>query len=90
MSFDLRYDDAMGKEVLDKLSGLKGVIVAVAEYYNGCVQYLVKTQTVKDGKHVEGEWIDREFLEILGQKLSRDNITPSGGPSSSDTLPPSI
>ena len=55
MSFDLRYDDAMGKEVLDKLSGLKGVIVAVAEYYNGCVQYLVKTQTVKDGKRVEGE-----------------------------------
>lgn len=74
----------MGKEAQDKLTGLKGIIVAVGEYYNGCVQYLVKPAEIKDGKRIEGEWIDREFLEILGQKLTRENVKPAGGPSSSD------
>ena len=55
----------MSDQVEDKVSGFKGTVTGKCEYLNGCIQYLVKPRVGKDGKMIEGEWIDEQQLEIV-------------------------
>ena len=52
----------LGMQVEDKITGFKGTLTAKAEYITGCTQYLVSPRVDKDGKHVDGRWIDDERL----------------------------
>lgn len=59
----------LGNKIRCKASGLTGIAVSRLEYINGCVQYCVKPKVGKDGKDVEGIYIDRELLEVVGKGL---------------------
>lgn len=65
----------MGVEVKDRVTGLRGIITGKTEYINGCVQWLVKPPVDKDGKLVDGCWIDTVQLEVVGQGISKPENT---------------
>jgi hypothetical protein len=51
-------------EVVDSLTGFKGVITGHADYITGCDQYLVQPAS-KDGDWKEGRWFDQMRLEVV-------------------------
>lgn len=56
-------------EAQDRVTGLRGIITGKTEYINGCVQWLLKPKVDKDGKLVDGCWIDTVQLEYVGPGL---------------------
>lgn len=64
----------MGVEVKDRVTGLRGIITGKTEYINGCIQWLVKPPVDKDGKLVDGCWIDTIQLEVVGQGIAEPEI----------------
>jgi hypothetical protein len=70
----------MGVEARDRVTGLKGIITGKTIYINGCVQWLLKPPVDKDGKLVDGCWIDTIQLEVTGPGISIETpeVTPGG------------
>lgn len=60
----------MGVQVRCRVTGLTGIITGKTEYINGCIQWLLKPPVDKDGKLVEGCWIDTIQLEVIGPGIS--------------------
>ena len=57
----------LGCRAEDTVTGLKGIVIARAEYLNGCIQYCLKpridsTKTT----YPEGEWIDEIQVKRIG------------------------
>ncbi len=65
----------LGQKIRDRVTGLKGIATGRCEYLNGCVQYHLKPALDKDGKMVDGDWIDVTQLEVVGRGIS--TITPA-------------
>jgi len=77
----------MGAKVKDVITGFVGVVTARTEWLSGCVRYLVSPQKLdKEGKPVEGQWIDEQQLGLMtgGVKLA---ARPAGGPKPAATRP---
>jgi hypothetical protein len=55
----------LGDEVKDVVTGLKGIAIGRIEYLNGCVRYDVKPAGLKQGKTIEGEWVDEQQLIVI-------------------------
>lgn len=74
----------LGEEVKDKVTGLKGTVVARCVYLNNCVQFLVQPKVV-DHRIVEGYWIDESQLTIVkppkekSTKYSGERFPNGGG-----------
>lgn len=60
----MSYEIKLGDKVRDKITGWAGVATARCEYLNGCVQFCVQPALDKDGKHVDGRYIDVVQLEV--------------------------
>ncbi len=60
---------ALGTTVRDRVTGFTGLAVAKVEYLNGCVQICVKAPLDKDGKMVDGEYIDISQLEVVDEGI---------------------
>ena len=71
-------------EVKDRISGLKGVIMARCEYLNGCLKYEVQPKGLKDAKMQESYWIDEQQLVIV-KALNAEKSKPGGGPMNTPT-----
>lgn len=70
----------LGDSVKDKVTGLKGIVVAKVEYLNGCIQFCVKPKMKKNGtESPNGEYIDYQQLKIL-KKGNEKEKTRTGGP----------
>ena len=54
-----------GDRVKDRITTLSGVVVSRAEHLFGCNRYWVQPQGLKDGKQIEGMWIDEDSLELV-------------------------
>ena len=52
----------LGELVKDRISGFEGIATGKSEYLYGCVRILVEPKKLKDGKPIEGEWIDEQRL----------------------------
>jgi len=63
----------LGEKVRDEITGFEGIAIARIEYLNGCVRYEVKPKILKDGRPIEGEWIDE-------QQLVAKSKAKTGGP----------
>ena len=55
----------LGGKAKDKITGFSGTITAKCEYLTGCTQYLLQPGTDKDGKYVDGRWMDEDRLEAI-------------------------
>ena len=58
----------LGKLLRCKITGFEGIAVSKVEYLNGCIQYCLKPKTI-DGKMPEGEYIDIQQLEVVGDGI---------------------
>jgi hypothetical protein len=66
----------LGSEVIDVVSGVKGLAVSMAEHISGNVQYAVQPKS-EDGKSMLDAWnIDFQSLEVTGPGLSIRAKTP--------------
>lgn len=63
-----KHDEiTFGDEVRDKISGFKGVVVALTQWFNGCVRVtLAPTEVAKEtGAPKEHQSFDVEQLEVI-------------------------
>lgn len=61
-----------GDSVKDRVTGASGIISVRVEYRSGNLQYHVQPAKVKDGKPMEGFWIDEDALVLVKKsKLER-------------------
>ena len=63
----------LGTTVTDSITGVTGTAVARVEYLNGCLSICVQPKELKDGKPVEGTWVDE-------QQLTSESEAKAGGP----------
>lgn len=75
----------LSDKVRCKVSGFEGIITGRTEYLNGCIQLLVNPRCDKDGKPVDGVWIDEQQLEVLEYNAIdlSGGEKPIGGPQNS-------
>lgn len=78
----MSFKFSRGVYVIDKITHLKGCITGRLDSITGCNQYYVAPEVDKDGKHIDGRWIDEHSLIIDPSrqqlKLSRDENQPPG------------
>ena len=65
----------LGQKVKDEITGFEGVVVATAQYLNGCISCQVQPQSLKDGSTTKAEWFDE-------QRLTSGSKAKAGGPRS--------
>ena len=72
---------ALGSKVKDRVTGLIGITTARLEYMNGCIQYCIQPQEVKDGKPAQESWIDKQRVEVVeATAWAAANDEPGGPP----------
>ena len=69
-----------GDQVEHALTGLKGSVVAVDVWKNGCVRMCVQPREIKDGKPVDATWCDEQDLARVKAEGDKEQPAPSGGP----------
>ncbi len=70
----------MGNEVKCLITGFTGFVTGKTVYINGCVQFLIKPKAKKkeEDKYPDGNWLDQEQLEVIGEGISL-KTNPTGG-----------
>jgi len=69
---------SLGNEVKDTVTGFTGTATSRIEYLNGCKQICIKPKMVKDGEMPEGQYIDIQQVEVVGQGVAVTQ-KPTGG-----------
>jgi hypothetical protein len=76
----------IGDRVEHRINGFKGIATGRTEYLNGCRQFLVQPEKLdKEGKPVEGQWIDEQHLTVVTSQVFSDPFSTgttatAGGP----------
>lgn len=65
----------LGKEGKDKITGVKGIIVARAEHLFGCNTYGVAPQALDNGKRLDTEWFDEGRIEVIGNGIEKEAVS---------------
>ncbi|MFA6882170.1 MAG: hypothetical protein WCQ97_10870 [Aminobacterium sp.] len=79
----------LGREVRDKVSGFRGIIVGEVKYLYGCHQFCI-LPPAKNNELKEGQWFDEGRIEVVGPGVSISEVrgeTP-GGPPLKMQIPP--
>lgn len=58
----------LGQRVRDRISGFSGVVTAYSQHLNGCDRVWISPPVDKDGKIVEGMWIDIYSLDVVDEQ----------------------
>ena len=69
----------LGTRVRCTITGFEGIATGRCEYLYGCVQIKVQGNEIKDGKPVEGVWLDEGQLTEVKDEL-KAATKPTGGP----------
>lgn len=72
----------VGDLLREKVSGFKGVVLAVTRYATGCFHYgLGATKTTKDGGIQGWEWFDQSCLELVEEQAVKFDLSekPTSG-----------
>lgn len=59
----------VGMEVIDRITGFKGIAVGRVEYLTGCVQFLVQPGIKEDGGWRDSHWFDEDRLAIVNSTV---------------------
>lgn len=70
----------LGDEVIDTVSGFKGVAVAITEWLTGCARVTVQPKVDKDGKLSASEAFDEPMLKVTKKAVNKKVATAKGGP----------
>ncbi len=55
----------LGSKVKDSITGFEGIAIARSEWMYGCTRIVVESQTLKDGKPIDGQWFDEQRIETI-------------------------
>lgn len=70
----------LGNTLRDKVTGFTGTATARIQYINGCIQYCLLPKVDKDGKYVDGIYIDVQRLEKVDDGVAPEMTSrPAGG-----------
>ena len=64
----------LGDRVQDKISGLKGIIVAITNWLYGCTRVIIQPEESKDGKPSENYTIDEPQCKLLKKAVIEQPI----------------
>lgn len=71
----------LGKRVKDVITGMVGIAIQKIEYLNGCIQYMVQPEKLKDNVPAESRWFDVEQLKLTTTKTNvKIKKKSTGGP----------
>jgi hypothetical protein len=76
-----------GDEVKSKVTGYRGVVTATTHFMNGCVQYAVRSQKLKDHQPLDSVWIDVQELELVKACKVEIEAKQTGGPATGLRMP---
>ena len=85
MNISIPFD--FGDQVKHELTGLVGCVTAVDAWKNGCVRVCIQPREIKDGKPVDGSWVDEQDLVLVAPGEAPE-AAPSGGPYAAGPPPP--
>jgi len=63
-----KHLDLLGLKVVDRVTGLKGVVTSVSFDLYGCIQAIVDPGIDKEGKNIDNRWFDIARLKTIGSK----------------------
>lgn len=69
------FQHELGKEAKDKITGMKGILVARAEHLFGCNTYGIAPQVLENGKKLDTEWFDEGRIEIIGDGIPASKVS---------------
>lgn len=71
----------LGQKLRDRVTGVEGIAIAKIIYLNGCVQFDIKPKVDKDGKQVDGAWVDTQQIELVDEGLlKKEEALPAPKP----------
>jgi len=56
----------LGQEVMDRITGFKGIATQVVSYLNMCDRIGIQPLVGKDGKMADMDWFDHMQVDIVG------------------------
>lgn len=65
----------LGDRVVDKISGLKGIVIGITEWLYGCRRVTISPETAKDGKPAESFTIDDEQADLVKATVLKSSET---------------
>jgi len=69
----------LGDEVIDTISGFKGVAIGKTDWLAGCTRITVQPKVGKDGKLNESQTFDEPLLKITKRKNIENENKKVGG-----------
>ena len=73
----------LGSKVRDMLTGFEGTATGRTAWLYGCARIMIEPSEMKDGKPVEGVWLDEQRVEVIEEKgplVSKNSSATTGGP----------
>lgn len=71
----------LGEVLKDKVTGFQGVVMARTEYFTDCIHYGLCSQTLKDGKPIDWEWLDEtRLIQVAGaERIVKESRKSTSG-----------
>ena len=60
-----KFKHGLGDRAKDRISGLRGIITSRSEHLFGCARYWISPEDNKDGKPMDGCWLDEDAVEVI-------------------------
>jgi len=80
------FEHDLGLKVETKVSKFKGIITSRSQCLYGCNRYFITPPVDKDGKIMDGWWVDEADIVVKGKGVSSPEKSketkPPGGPMS--------
>ncbi len=55
----------LGDRVRDRITGQVGIVTSRSEHLFGCARYWIEPQDLKDGKPIDGRWLDEDCIDVV-------------------------
>lgn len=75
-----RGELALGDEAKDSITGLRGVVIAITEWLNGCQRIVIQPRELHEGRPVEGSTFDVEQMVLVKRAGETQSRRKTGGP----------
>lgn len=73
----------LGSEVVDRVTGFRGIAIGRTMYLNGCARVGIQPKVDKDGKVPDAIWFDEPQLKVLKESKVPLGPRDTGGPAPS-------
>jgi len=83
----MSFKHELGKEVKDKVTDFKGILIGRTEYLMGCNCYGIAPKINTDGKRGLVEWFDEGRIEILGNGILPEEVSVEKNGADSNDYP---